>query len=554
MIRLVRSRETLLLFLILVLGACLRFSALRWGLATPEMPHTPFHPDETWVAGCLSQINISTFHFNPDNAHREGTLCYYIWTLVALVLRGLGFIHTLPYQFNPTGQDMALFLKVARAVNQCLDLGSVALVFLILKRITSSRVAPLIGALVLAVFPFEIIHGIYLRTHVPGNFFMLLVVYFSLEIYSRKVLTKRYIGFLGILCGLATAARYTSAVVLVVPWSILVYRRWSESGRSQALWRFLLPPELKRLSGFWIIGLFLGDPFLFIRFDHARKHLMAQASYTDTGQFGSLSSFLEVSKLFEYFTYLIPYGALPALWVVLYSSSAYLIFKRKYHQYTLPLFLLLVVYLYPMAKGYLRGVANIRAAIFTFPIFAIFSGLAIGEWFRVLHGRLFSQFALGTAIGVILLGSVFYDAAYLKAMILPDPREQVYSYIKVKALEKPLVIATKHQNPDYLQLNRVLEGKIPIGRITYVEPKDLAQAKSVDYVLLSAEEVDSISDMEKKSDELVRTGKFKLEKRFESELSFLGVKFNYKRNPVDLQFPLPVFFLLRPVSEHASFD
>ena len=67
---------------------------------------------------------------------------------------------------------------------------------------------------------------------------------------------------------------------------------------------------------------------------------------------------------------MIPQGAAPFLWLLFYGSFLYVLFRKRYYRYAVPLVGTALVYLCVMAKGY-ASPAFVRATLPLFPIFAI---------------------------------------------------------------------------------------------------------------------------------------------------------------------------------------
>ena len=70
--------------------------------------------------------------------------------------------------------------------NVFFDVCSILLIYLIVMKMVRSKRAALFGALLFALFPFEIMHSHYMRPHILGNTFVCLVIYSSLFIYEQR--------------------------------------------------------------------------------------------------------------------------------------------------------------------------------------------------------------------------------------------------------------------------------------------------------------------------------------------------------------------------------
>ena len=180
-----------------------------------------------------------------------------------------------------------------------------------------------------------------MRTHIVANFFLTLVIFLSLDL-ARDNFSNRRLAAVGLACGFATATKYTAGVVALVPVMFLIARRLPYRDCLLAI---------VRMAGFALLGFFLTDPFLFLKFQDARAALAEQGSYIAGGEFRWQTLF-DLSRVYVFLRYLIPYGTLPLLWVLFYASVAVAFMSRATRRISIPLALFLLLYLYPMAKGY----------------------------------------------------------------------------------------------------------------------------------------------------------------------------------------------------------
>ena len=550
-----RTVYSSLAFIILLAGA-LRFTGIRWGVPTPDIPHYPFHPDEQWVMGVLSYIDVRALHFNPVGAHREGALSFNIWAVTALCLKTLGITHKMPNELTGFGdKDYGIIMIYGRIVTACMDVFSVLLIFVILRVIAKNRIVSLIGALIYAILPFEVIHAHYMRGHVIVNFFMLIVMYFSVLVYEvRNERYERYLYILiGLSWGLATAARYTAGIIVVVPVMMIICRDFfmpqekKDPGYGKLRASFI--SRIGHIGVFGCLGLFAGDPYLFLNFKGALRDFSNQITYIPESEF-KFANLLDLSRVWVYLRQLIPYGTLPALWIVFYASAIYLLFRKKYYRYTLPLIILIPLYIYPMAKGYSTPIF-IRAVLFLFPIFTILSAIAVGDMlartaskYTVLRTIIFSVLLLATT------SSLCYDLAYVKGMHTDDPRIQLYKYFNGLGTRRVVRIGLPLHGHSYFLHKPTL---LILGekRIKLVESENLMrESLRVDYILLAALEPRQYEEVRSTISRLQGSDRYILERTFENPVSFMDIHFDYKNNPHDLKYPYPTLFLLRHVEKN----
>lgn len=534
----------LLFLLILALAASLRFIGIGWGIPTSDIPHLPFHPDEVWVMDNLKEIHLEKGDWNPETAHAEGTFSYFLWTGEALLLKELGIITEMPGDIHTYNRDYARILLAGRVVTAFIDLLSLLFIYLTLRCISKNKSTPLIGALIFALIPYEVIHSHYMRGHIIANFFEVLVIYFSFRLYEMNgTLLYSIVGFFS---ALAAATRYQMVVVLILP--VLVHLQKSDLLKGirdlsfPAVFRSCVNWKVVFLVLCFTIGICLGLPFLFLDFASAKPHLQYLASYTAESEF-SLGKLFDLSRVWIYVNYLIPYGTLPGLWVIFYFSLLYLLFQRKLYRFTLPLIAYIACYLYPMAKGYFATPIFIRAAIPLFPPFAILSALAVQDIEEKITSFLVKR-TLAVLFCGILISTALYDFSYVLGM-KRDPRIRMYQYFTTKVNEPALSIGLFPSGHSYFLTHPTLD-ILKDKQVTYFEKEDfLSTDTSVDYIVLSAFEYRDYDIARQRIEPLIASKKFVLEKTFETPLTFLGITFHFLRNPHDLQYPFPTFYILK---------
>jgi len=529
------SRRSLwVLAAILALGAFLRIRGIEWGLPTAAVPHAPYHPDETWAMSVLRELDPVHLRLNPVDAHREGALSYYLWMVAALGLRAIGAISTLPSAMAEYGSDYRRVLLAGRLVTVAFDLGSVALVYFGLREVCRGQVASALGALALAIAPFEVIHAHYMRSHIVANFFLTLAIVLSLDLVRDEVGRRRFAA-IGLACGFAAAAKYPAGAVALVPVMFLVARG--------------LPPReiaraVARIGAFALLGFFLADPFLFLKFQSARAALAEQGSYVATREFRWQSLF-DLSRLWVFVKYLIPYGTLPALWVLFYISAAAAFVSRATRRISIPLGLFLLLYLYPMAKGYFAAPIFIRAALQLFPVFAFLVGLAWNELESRNRVRALIPSASLVVVG-ILLASLLYDIGYTGAMSKGDARDQLHEFVNTESASGPLTVGYYGGGHDYFLVKPALE-TFPADRVRTVTDTARLRAGSepgLDYLVLTSFEPGNEATVRAEIRFLEASGRYRFLRVFSNPVRAFGLTFDYPANPHDLQYPLPKLYLL----------
>ena len=527
----------ILFVLCLLLGLILRLNGITWGIPIDSINHTPLHPDEVWAMSVLSQLNIDNLDFNPEEAHREGTLAYFIWGIGAYLLKLSGWIQNTPYIGQPYNHDYSSVLLMGRIVTIFADVLSGVLIFLTVNLCTRQFIPSLIGMLIFFVTPFEVIHSHYMRTHVIANTFICSVIYFSFRLATSN--SPILFLIIGLLSGLGIATRYPTGAILIVPASIILYKSLnthkSKFFTATHIKRFFLNYGSLLIIIGLSIGLFIGVPFLFLDFESAKPHLFHQATYAAHEEFTWIG-LLKLDRLAIYINYLIPYGSLPLLWILFYSSIALLLIFRMHLKYVISLICFICVYLYLMAKGYFASAIFIRAAIPIFPPLAICCGLALDATFQKFSNKV--RITATLLYLVFIIPSILYLVSYTNSM-KSDARIDLAKHIRETWNRKTLRIGAYTHSHNYITIKPAFDG-LKNYNITLTERDSFANTDNsdIDFLVLSSFEYSDYVTMKERSNWLKKSGKFRKIKAFNSDLNLYGISYNYDRNPHDLSYPL----------------
>jgi len=533
--------------IIFFIAIALRYPGLTWGLPSDSLPFAPYHPDEVF-----SISNLSAFKFLEGEivtrAYREGNFAYYIWALFSYILYVLNFLPVLPHQLSGAGSDMASVIFVSRMINIVIDAGSAVLVFFVIRKISGYKLGAFVGGATFAIIPFEVIYSIYMRPHTTASFFVLLCIFVSLDIY-RKNHIKTYF-FAGALTAIATSTRYTALSVAGIPmlfylWNKILYlypkrlvlRKWMTGIFEKRIMFFVVTMMVV------FIGLNLG--FL-LQKDAVLRYISEQASFADPTQFLGAALF-DLRPLWVVLSYLLPYGTLPWLWVLLYGSFLYILFLRRFWRYTLPLAFMFSAYFFLMAKSYPLGFIRTVLPVM-FPVFAIFVGLAIGELFHKWGWKSFRGAVVIIFLLTVMLPSVAYDIAYVKGMAGKDPRMQAYLFFQDKVSNKsPIRLGVLDMGYAYfagLPALILLKDK---GLEIAIVGKSEANRAEMDYYLISVMDTFLVPEAKAIMAKLIASGDFEEEAVFINPITLFGWNFVFSRNPHDLLYPFPSLFLLKKI-------
>ncbi|MBF0360804.1 MAG: hypothetical protein HQK49_07325 [Oligoflexia bacterium] len=539
----------LLIIGIVLLATLLRMVGIGWGLPSKEISHLPFHCDETAAIHFLSKMDWKKGDFNPEDAHAEGTLSVYIWALGDHILKGLGILKKRGDQLEGYDENYRHYIIYGRTLNVIFELLSLWLIFLSLKKITTSSssissYAPYWGILIWAILPFEVIHSHYMRAHNIGNTLMLLIIYFSVPV---QVL------FAGLFVGLAAANRYTYLIMIFIPLSLL----------------YLNKPNLKSWFSFdyrviiillsTLFGFFIGDMPLFLSYSTVKPFIEYQMSF-------SLKDvpWYDLSRTYYYIVNVIPQSLGP-LWIIIYPAIFYGLFIKRYRLIFISFLTLIIFYLIPSTQHY--PVYAGRLVLPLFPLFTIMAALMLDHLFVFVQNCNGSNgqtkkiyIPLTIIVGFIFITTTLYTWSIVYAMSKrdQDPYVQFYSYfkelkLKLKEQQQPrpkFGMITKGW--DWFQptnfefiLNSIpfeRSGEIKNSQKNYLLPEEM-----VDYLIIYRFEKPTDDYIMQRMDELLNSNKYKLERIFSNKITFANFELNYQDYPHDFRYIFPQIYLLQKV-------
>ncbi|MBN8550007.1 MAG: glycosyltransferase family 39 protein [Deltaproteobacteria bacterium] len=195
------STCTLLLMLVLAVGAALRFYCLNFGL--------PFnyHPDEIPKANAIMQM-VHSHSLNPR---------YFLHP--SLLLYSTYLVNTIFHWVWLDGDFRASAFLAGRTVSALAGCGSLLLLYCIGARLYS-RSTGLLAAAILAVLPLHVTCSRYLKEDSLLLFFILACFLAVLKAVQED--KKMFLLLAGVLAGLSASTKYsgllTSAIVMMAPW------------------------------------------------------------------------------------------------------------------------------------------------------------------------------------------------------------------------------------------------------------------------------------------------------------------------------------------------
>jgi len=240
-----------LLLLLAILSAALAVRLERTSIGLPYV----HNPDEIHVAGRAIEI-LKSGDWNPKYFDYP-TLTTYLHTGVDAVhfvlLRSLPAgdperIDSLDAVVSPISNDglrvmaPSSFLRLNRAITAVISVCAIGLTYLLGSRLAGRSVG-LLAAGLLAILPLHVEHSAFATTDIPVSFLALAAV-LSATVFLQRGQTHLLCLSL-ILCGLAAATKYNSAIVWLAPILALLARRRQQRETFHPSWWFaslVLPP------------------------------------------------------------------------------------------------------------------------------------------------------------------------------------------------------------------------------------------------------------------------------------------------------------------------
>ncbi len=524
---------------LLLLAAYLRITGLAWGLNSGYGHDRNFQPDEFVSLRGALQLDLLAGRIAAPGAYFEGTFNYYLWAMPQAVLKISGTKDAHPSN-SISKKDFSRLLYICRWMSVLFDLGTIIIVFLAIREATQSFYPSLVGALCYAVLPMQVIYAHFMRTHILSNLLCALVIWLSLKL--RKSQRWQLLLSVGLISGLGAATRYPVGIIVVIPCLYLLF-----VGGSNLPSKVRLSERAKNFvaSQVWLIGLgfgigvFLGHPMLFFDPSSVIKAITGETlKYASLQQF-SPRQLVNLSVVWRYITYLIPFAMYPLLWLVFYCAIVYLVFRRSLYSLSVPILIFSLLYLYFMGKGYLGPYAA-RVTMLLFPGFCILVGIVCAD----LQLRLRNKQILAVLTGAILLvlgPSVVFDMAYVRAMQQKDARQVIRQDLQ-KAIGEARATIGVSRSGHYFYTVMPAAKPLNSEKVT-VQLQDPGQ--NADFFVVGFPSQIDPAEINATVQQVEAQGKFKYEKSYSVPVKIFGHEFSLVRFPEDMTYPFPTILLFR---------
>jgi hypothetical protein len=526
---------------LLLLAAYLRVSGLAWGLNTGYGHDRTFQPDEFVSLRGVLQVDLTAGRVKAPGAYFEGTFNYYLWAVPQAVLKIVG-AKDAHLSDSITTKNHSGLLYICRWMSVVLDLSAIVIVFLAIRDATQHFYPSLLGALCYAVLPMQVIYAHFMRTHILSNLLCALVIWLSLKL--RKSPRWHLLLLVGLISGLGAATRYPVGMIVMIPCLYLLFDGGSDSTNSSV-----------RLSGrvknfvstqVWLIGLgfgiglFLGHPMLFLDTSSVTKAITGETlKYASLHEF-TTSEFANLSVVWRYITYLIPFAMYPLLWLLPYCAIVYILFRPNLYSLSIPILIFSLLYLYMMGKGYLGPYFG-RITMLLFPGFCVLVGIALANLPQRLRDKRILAVASTCALLLVIGPSVAFDVAYSRAMQQKDARQLVHEDLRNLIGDAPAKIGIFRFGPYFYS---VMPAAKPLNsKEVQVQLQDPGQ--DADFFLVGFPTQVSPAQLNTTVRQIEAQGKFKHVKSYRVPVTFLGYEFSLIHFPQDMTYPFPTILLFR---------
>jgi hypothetical protein len=526
---------------LLLLAAYLRVMGLSWGLNSGYGHDVNFQPDEFVSLRGVLQLDLLSGRIKAPGAYFEGTFNYYLWAVPQAVLK-LAANKNADIGDSIATADVSHLLYISRWMSVLVDLCTIVIVFLAIREATRKFYPSVVGALCYAVLPMQVIYAHFMRTHILSNLLCALVIWLSLKL--RKSQSWQLLVLVGLISGLGAATRYPVGIIVVIPCLYLLF----DGGDDLQSCRLRFSERAKNFiaSQVWLIGLgfgiglFLGHPMLFLDPSSVTKAITAETlRYASLDQF-SRSQVVNLSVLWRYVTYVIPFAMYPVLWLVPYCAILYLLFRRGLYSLSAPILIFSFLYLYFMGKGYL-GPYFARITILLFPGFCVLVGIACGDLQSTWKNKRTTALVLSGAFLLALVPSSMFDLAYDRAMQQKDAREVLRADLQNFIGDAPRRIGVLHFGPCFY--TAMPAAKPLTSDKVVVQLQDAGE--DADYFLVGFPTQIGPAQINAIVRQIEAQGKFKYAKSYRVPVRIFGHEFNLTRFPQDMTYPFPLILLFR---------
>lgn len=253
-----------ILLIVMLLGACLRFTGVGWGY--PLL----LHPDEKYIADRAYAMAVDK-SFDIQGYEQPGSVSKKIDSTLFRVMARVVYRQPLTQAFSAHKAD---FYVAGRCVSALAGTMTILLAFLILSRF--GFLCGLIGALLFAVFPSFVNHSHYITPDIMLTFLVMATTLMCLRYLEKP--TRLNVAWMSLFAAMAAIEKYPGAITLVIVAGVIIAANHKSFRRivGQGMFAGLL----------FVVSAFLLSPILFTNLRVVVRSLRYESRSTALGADG----------------------------------------------------------------------------------------------------------------------------------------------------------------------------------------------------------------------------------------------------------------------------
>jgi len=309
----------IVLSLIVTFAFLIRLSGINFGLPSENLALSTYNPDEQNTYHTIEKWKPSELKFPAGQVLHWGNL-HLMGVVSSLAIAKIaGYIKTGNRDFfiNNLKEADRLYI-VGRMVSVILGTLSVLAIYFLAVKIFNSSSAGLFCAYILAILPMHVVNSFYVRPDVMMMFFLLLTMYFSIEIVNANRASS-YI-YCGLFLGLSAATKYSAGSYVLMPILAHFLRREYSIGLKERI----INKNLILCSLVAFLAFIIGCPYAIVdvySFIAAIRHGISLAGGSWHEEFG------HIPAAWRYITWYLPYGM--GIPFVIFSAAGFLLLALK---------------------------------------------------------------------------------------------------------------------------------------------------------------------------------------------------------------------------------
>ncbi len=395
--KLIFSKEKLILFLILILAAFFRFYNVNW-----DGGHQ-LHPDERAIVMTVDKLqipkNFSDF-LRPESSWNPKFFAYGSFPMYLLFATG-----NIAGIFNPLLAHYGSINLIGRILSAFADIVTVFLIFKISRKLFNSSIGYLAAFFyTVSVLPIQLSHFFAVDTLLTC--FITATLYLLILFYEKPTSYKSLL--IGLFFGLALATKISALVLLVSIGTALIadfILIFIKNPHKPTHWLPNLPAFLKHLLQYaflifstTFIAFIFFEPYAVIDFKNFWVQTLQQSALTkDPFYFPYTLQYVGKIPYAYEFKNVFLWGLGPVLGILTLLGMFYFIYlnfkKGRSPQFTKALIILIFVVSYVAVVGRF-AVGFMRYMLPVYPFFALFASLPSYHFYQILNNRIKNIYTL----------------------------------------------------------------------------------------------------------------------------------------------------------------